>query len=146
MRGFFAVGIEHTKNAINVGTLWRSAQAFGASYIFTIGRRYKTQASDTTKAWKHTPLFHFDTFGEFYEHLPHDCRLVGVEINDLAESLPHYSHPERVVYLLGAEDHGLSNDALVRCHDLIQIPSAYCLNVSTAGSIVMYDRNAKAAA
>jgi len=146
MRGYFGIGIEHTKNVINVGTLWRSAQSLGASHIFTIGRRYRRQASDTTKAWKHIPLFHFDTFADFYEHLPHDCRLVGVEILPGARKLPAYVHPERAMYLLGAEDHGLTNEAVDRCHDLIEIPSAYCLNVSTAGSIIMYDRQTKRAA
>ncbi len=111
-RGFFVIGIQNTKNVINVGTLWRSAQAMGVAYIFTIGRRYKRQASDTTKVWKHIPLLHFDTFGEFYEHLPHDCRLVGVEIEPGAKPLPGFKHPERAAYLLGAEDHGLTREAL----------------------------------
>ena len=31
-RGFFAIGIEHTKTPANVGTLMRSAVCFGASY------------------------------------------------------------------------------------------------------------------
>jgi tRNA G18 (ribose-2'-O)-methylase SpoU len=143
VRGYFGIGIQHTKNAINVGTLWRSAQAFGAGFIFTIGRRYKGQASDTTKAWKHIPLLHYNDLDDFFNHMPHDCRLVGVEIEDQAVALPSYTHPERAIYLLGAEDHGLTSEAIRRCHDIVEIPSRFCLNVSTAGSVIMYDRRAK---
>ena len=46
-RGFFGVGIENTKTHQNIGTLWRSASIMGASFMFTIGKRYKKQASDT---------------------------------------------------------------------------------------------------
>ena len=51
--------------------------------------------------------------------------------------------PERAVYLLGAEDHGLSRKALDKCHHFIMIPGSQLdqsLNVSVAGSIIMYDR------
>lgn len=40
-RGYFGIGIYHTKNVLNVGTLWRSAHNFGASFIFTVGMRYR---------------------------------------------------------------------------------------------------------
>ena len=142
-RGYFGIGIEHTKTETNVGTLWRSANIMGAQFIFTIGMRYRKQASDTTKAWRHIPLFHFLTFESFYENMPFDCRLVGIEIDAAAQHLYGYVHHERCIYLLGAEDHGLTNRALSRCHDLVVIPGDRCLNVAVAGSIVMYDRAAK---
>ena len=46
--------------------------------------------------------------------------------------------------LLGAEDHGLSKAALARCQHLVQLPGRASLNVAVAGSIVLYDRHAKA--
>lgn len=42
-KGYYGIGIYETKEETNVGTLWRSAQNFGADFIFTIGARYKTQ-------------------------------------------------------------------------------------------------------
>ena len=44
------------------------------------------------------------------------------------------------MYLLGAEDHGLSNQAIEKAHFLIQFPSEKSLNVAVAGSIILYDR------
>ena len=144
MRGYCGVGIYRTKNEINVGTLWRSAHSFGADFIFTVGRRYKQQASDTTKAWRHVPLFHFADYDDLLAHLPHDCRIVGVELSPRAAPVTGYTHPLRACYLLGAEDTGLPPPVLQRVHDLIEIPGLlHCLNVATAGSIVLYDRARK---
>ena len=50
------------------------------------------------------------------------------------------AHPERAVYLLGSETDGLSPEALEHCADVVQIPGEFSLNVSVAGSIVLYDR------
>lgn len=142
-QGYFGVGIYHGKTQVNIGTLWRSAHAMGANFLFTIGRRYQEQASDTTKARRHVPLFEYRTFDEFYENLPYDCRLVAVELDERSTPLPQFHHPERAVYLLGAEDHGLPPAILNRCHCAVVIPGEYCLNVAVAGSIVLYDRLAK---
>lgn len=140
MRGFCAVGISNTKTAVNVGTLWRSADLLDAAFIFTVGRRYKRQCSDTMKTWRHTPLFHFETVQDLVGHLPYDCLLVGVELDEDATPIQSYTHPARCCYLLGAEDHGLLNGERHRCHQLIQLPGRRSMNVAVAGSIVLYDR------
>ena len=137
---FFAIGIQNGKTPENLGVLWRSAQNLGASYIFTIGNRYAKQACDTHNAVKSIPYFHYDTFDDFFNNLPKGARLVGVELTDNAESLEVFNHPRRCVYLLGAEDHGLSKQAIEKSHFLVKFKSQLSLNVSVAGSIVMYDR------
>jgi tRNA G18 (ribose-2'-O)-methylase SpoU len=142
-RGFFGIGIDNAKTQQNIGTLWRSAAILGASYIFTIGHRYKKQASDTMKTWRDIPLFSYDSFDDFYKTIPYSCQLIGVELDASSIPISDFHHPERAIYLLGAEDHGLTRKALDRCHKLIQLPGDYCMNVSVAGSIVMYDRHAK---
>ncbi len=144
-RGFFAIGITNTKTPQNIGTLWRSAHLFGASMIFTVQERYKRQAADTMATPMHTPLMHFTDIDDLIEHLPNSCPLVGVELDDRSVALPDYHHRPRAAYLLGAEDHGLTPAQIDRCHDLIQIPSLChtSMNVSVAGSIVMYDRMIK---
>lgn len=137
---YFGIGIQNGKTPENLGVLWRSAQNMGASFIFTIGNRYAKQASDTHNAVKAMPYFHYDTFEDFYNNLPKGARLVGVELTEEAESLETFHHPRRCVYLLGAEDHGLSKMAIEKSHFLVKFNSQLSLNVSVAGSIVMYDR------
>ena len=59
--------------------------------------------------------------------------------------LSNFVHPTRCVYLLGAEDYGIPREYLSRCryHLSIETMGIASLNVSTAGSIVMYDRYSK---
>ncbi|RNI23739.1 RNA methyltransferase [Rufibacter latericius] len=141
--GYFGIGIMEPKTEANVGTLWRSASILGASFLFTIGRRYKKQSSDTNKAWKDIPLFNYADFDDFYQHLPYSCQLVGIELDDTAVPVEQFQHPERCIYLLGSEDHGLPNVVRARCHYLVQLPGASSMNVASAGSIMLYDRHLK---
>lgn len=142
-RGYFGIGIERSKTEANVGTLWRSAFCLGASFIFTIGRRYPNQASDVTQAWRHIPLLEFGDVEDFAAHRPFDCQVVGVEIGDDARPLETFAHPQRAIYLLGPEDGSLSTEARALCQSIVQFTSTYCLNVAAAGTVVMYDRQAK---
>jgi tRNA G18 (ribose-2'-O)-methylase SpoU len=87
----------------------------------------------------------YSDIDDMVDHLPFSCPLVAVELDELAKSLPEFSHPQRAVYLLGAEDHGLPQGVLDRCHYTVQIPTVqeWSMNVAVAGSIVMYDRMSK---
>lgn len=143
-RGYFGVAVYHPKTASNVGSLWRSASAFGAAFLATVGRRYQIrQASDTTNARMHVPLWHFDDMAELIDHLPHSCPLVGVELDPRATELGAYRHHERALYLLGAEDNGLPTSVLDACHDLVQIPTVtpWSINLACAGSILLSHRH-----
>ena len=141
----FAIGIDHPKREVNVGTLWRSAFCLGASMIFIVGQRYRTlgQGGDTVKAWRQIPLLNFRTWDEYRTAAPFGWTPIGIEIGRSATDLRKFHHPKEAVYILGSEDGGLTNDAAELCKELVVIPSRYCLNVSVAGSIVMYDRAAK---
>ena len=144
-QGYYGIGIYKTKTEANVGTLWRSAHIFGAAFIFTVGKRYKYQASDTTKAPCHVPLLHFATIDDLRTHLPCGCKLVGVEIAKDAILLEGYCHPARACYVLGAEDGGLPGGVLSECHDIVQLSGDCCMNVAVAGSILIYHRQVWAA-
>ena len=137
---YFEIGIMNPKTSHNIGTLWRSAYQLGASGIFMIGARYKKQASDTYKAYRHLPLRQFSDFESFYDSIPYDCKLVGIEMG--GQVLGQFSHPKRCIYLLGAEDNGLSQEILSRCHEVVSLEAIQqpSYNVAVSGSIVMYDR------
>lgn len=143
MRGYCGIGIYNVKYGVNVGGLWRHAQAFGASFVFTIGKRFREEASDTTRTYKHLPMFNYLDADDFLSHRPHDCQLIGVEINDSSVPLGGFTHPERAIYLLGAEDHGIPEWLLDRCQSVVEIPTAFCLNVASTGAVVLYDRTTK---
>jgi tRNA G18 (ribose-2'-O)-methylase SpoU len=143
-RGYYGVVIFQPKFEVNVGTLHRSAFNFGASFLVVIGRRHKAQSSDTVKSFKHIPLFEYPSWEAFKEGgVPKDCRLVSVEQWEQSKPLETFEHPERCIYVLGAEDDGLPGKILHDCHLSVEIDSPYCLNMSVAGSIVLYDRQTK---
>ncbi len=141
--GYFGIGVYQVKRTENVGMLWRSAWQLGAAFLFTIGTRYKPMSDDVFKSWLQVPLFRYDTFGEMTATSAYSCQLVGIEMG--GTSLPGFVHPDRAVYVLGAEDGGLPNEIRDRCHQVISIPSVRTAsyNVAVAGSLVMYDRMVK---
>ena len=138
--GYFEIGVYHPKTEINVGTLWRSAFQLGAQGIFTIGYRYKRQASDTANVMLQIPLRHYDSFDEFSKSLPMQASLIAVEMG--GRKLENFVHPKQAVYLLGAEDYGLPQEILDKCRLVVSIGSmrTFSYNVAVAGSIVMYSR------
>jgi tRNA G18 (ribose-2'-O)-methylase SpoU len=125
---------------MNVGNLFRTANGFGASFLFTIDTAYslKESKSDTSHAGEQVPLYRYRDPEELA--LPKGCALVGVEITEDAVDLPSFRHPLRAAYVLGAERSSLSQPLLARCAHVIRIPTKFSLNVATAGAIVMYDR------
>lgn len=142
-RGYFGIGVENLKTPANFGTLFRTASVYGASNLWVTGKRFKPQSSDTQCSHRHIPVTSYIDFDDFYEHIPYDCVLVGVEMTDNARPLEDFTHPVRAYYLLGSEDRGLTDSAIAKCRTLIKLPGKYSINVATAGSIVMYDRLVK---
>ncbi len=139
-RGYCGIGVVNMKKEVNYGTLFRSAFCFGADFIFLIGHRFKKQASDTVRTERHIPLYEYTDSEDFLAHRPYDCQLVGLEICDRAMPIRVLSHPERAIYILGQEDGSLPKQILDACQMVAQIPTSHCLNVSVAGSIILFDR------
>lgn len=139
MRGYFSIGVEGISKQRNIGALMRSAHAFGASFVYTIDAFYRQSAgSDTSKGMNHLPFYEWDNVDDM--HLPVGCKLVGVELLDEAVELPSFHHPLRASYVLGPERGALSDQLLEKCDYTIKIPTSFCINVSMAGAIIMYDR------
>ncbi len=141
MRGYFGVGSERISKQMNLGAVMRTAHAFGASFLFTVGARLKAreaELADTSKSAGHVPLYEWASIEEMT--LPRRCVLVGVELDERAVDLPTFPHPLNAAYLLGPEKGDLSDAAKARCAHLVKIPTRFCVNLSVAAAIVMYDR------
>ena len=141
MRGYFGIGVEGISKAMNVGSIMRTAHAFGASFIFTIDAQYQREEgekSDTSAAPDHLPLYEFADLADF--RLPKECDLVGIELIDGATDLPSFHHPRRAAYVLGPERGALSPEIVAQCDYLVRIPTKFCVNVGVAAALVLYDR------
>jgi tRNA G18 (ribose-2'-O)-methylase SpoU len=140
VRGYFGIGAERISKPLNLGNLVRSAHAFGASFVFTVGAHPRALdfSSDTSKSFGRIPYYHWAAVEDI--HLPRDCRLVVIELIEEAEDLPSFRHPAKAAYVLGPELGSLSPELVARCDHLIRIPTQFSVNVAMAGAIVMYDR------
>ena len=141
MKGYFGIGVEGVSKAMNVGTLFRTAHAFDAAFVFTLRAQYKRHEgslSDTSDTPRSVPTYAFADLESF--RLPQGCRLVGVEISDQAIELPSFRHPRQAAYVLGAEREGLSADVQALCDYVVKIPTRFSVNLGVAGALVMYDR------
>lgn len=138
--GYYGIGCLNMKTSMNYGSLFRTAQVFGADFVFLIGARFKKQPSDTMKSWRHMPCWTFDDFEDFNSHRPYACPLIGVELDEKAKPIHTFVHPKSAMYLLGAEDNGLTRQAITACQYIVQLPGERSLNVAVAGSIVLFDR------
>ncbi len=141
LRGYFAIGVEGLSKPMNFGNLMRSAHAFGASFFFTVDADIaikRSPGSDTSRSVDHLPYYSWPDVAAMA--LPKGCQIVGVELTEEAVDLPSFSHPRRAAYVLGPERGSLSEAMLSCCDHVVRIPSAFCINVATAGAIVMYDR------
>jgi len=142
MRGFFGIGIYEHKFTENIGTLWRHAYIYNASFIFTVGKKYKNSNTDTLKAPRHIPLYQYEDFNHFKLSLPVGTKLIGIELVENSQNMKDFNHPKSAIYLLGSEYDGIPLIILNQCDSVIKIesPKNYSLNVSTTGTLVMYDR------
>jgi len=141
MRGYFGIGSERISKPMNLGAVLRTGHAFGASFAFTIGSpldRREAERADTSKSAGHLPLYQWSSLEEMA--LPRECVLVGVELDERAVDLPAFRHPLKAAYLLGPEKGDLSEAAKARCAHLVKIPMRFCVNLSVAAALVMYDR------
>lgn len=126
----------------NVGTLARSATAFGVSELILVGRRDFNAFGNHGSA-SHVRFRHFHSLNEACIFLKEkDCDICGVEIADGA--LPVSQHPFKrsTAFLLGNEGTGLSAKECEICDFFVYIPQYGCgtasLNVTVAASIVLH--------
>ena len=99
-RGFLGIGTVNLRQPFNYGAILRSSHAFGANFCFSIHenglsnnlKKY-IENVDTSKASRHVPLFTFSSTQDFFQNLPHDCKVVSVEIDPRAKSILEFEHP-----------------------------------------------------
>lgn len=139
---YLAVAIFNLHNDVNVGTIIRSANAFGAQEIAIIGRKqYNTSAAtggqSTMKVQK------FKIMDDFLEYCAKEqFSIVSVEITSNSKSLYDFEFPEKTMLILGNEGSGVPEKILSSSSAVVRIPqfgSVECLNVAVSASIVCYE-------
>lgn len=139
--GWAGVAMVHPKCLENVGSMLRSAHAFGADAVYLVAprHRYRRQSTDTSNATKHVPTWTLGSIDELVsEAEAMDAALVLVEV--WGQDIRSINHPERAMYVFGPEDGSLRSEDFPAEALSARIPTLYCLNLAVAGSIALFSR------
>jgi len=139
--------LEDIRSALNVGAIFRTADAVGAKELLLCGispypphpRIPKTALGATESVtWKH-----YADKTEAIRYLKQEgYNIIAVEKTDKAQNLYGYIFPEKTALIFGNEINGVSNDIIEEANSTIQIPMLgikESLNVATTVGIVSYE-------
>lgn len=133
------VAIENLERDFNMGTIVRSANAFGVRHIHVIGRRqWNKRGAMMTDKYLH--VHYYATVDEFMKYC--DKRPLVVADN-IEGSVPLHTVtlPHDGILVFGAEKTGVSAEISARATQIVaieQFGSTRSLNVGVAAGIVMY--------
>ncbi|XP_057533332.1 uncharacterized protein LOC130811163 [Amaranthus tricolor] len=126
----------------NVGTMVRSASAFGVTEFILVGRR-DFNSFGNHGSISHIRFRHFHSLIDARKYLKEkDCDICGVEITSNAMPVNQHPFSRSTAFLLGNEGTGLSAKECEICDFFVYIPQygsgTASLNVTIAASIVLH--------
>ena len=141
--------LENIRSAYNVGSVFRTADAFLLEAIYLTGytcipphkeiKKTALGAEDSVE-WKH-----FVTAAEAIVSLKNNgYKVYAVEqvVNSLSlEQIPFDKH-EKIAVVFGNEVSGVEQDTIIKCDGCIEIPQLgmkHSLNIATAAGVVLWE-------
>ncbi len=135
------VAIENIDHDFNIGSIVRTANAFGVAAFHIVGKkRWNRRGAMVTDRYQHE--FHHSDPEEFLAWArENDRAVVAVDIVPGAVPLEHTHLPENAVLVFGEEGGGVSKpllDAAALTVGISQFGSTRSINVGHAAAIVMH--------
>jgi tRNA G18 (ribose-2'-O)-methylase SpoU len=137
----FHVAIENWQHDLNIGSIVRSANAFGADTVHIIGRRrWNRRGAMVTDRYQH--VLHHETVEAFTDWAA-EAHLPVIAIDNVPGSviIETYRFPASCVLLFGQEGPGLSDAALASAAHVVEISqfgSTRSINASAAAAVAMH--------
>jgi tRNA G18 (ribose-2'-O)-methylase SpoU len=137
----FGVAIENFAHDMNIGSVVRTANAFGAAEVHIVGRRrWNRRGAMVTDRYQHI-RHHHDADALARWAADSGVPLIGVD--NLPGSVPMetYDLPRECVLIFGQEGPGLSEPARQACADVLSIAqfgSTRSINAGAAAAIAMH--------
>lgn len=138
----FHVAIENWQHDMNIGSIVRSANAFGAAEVHIIGkRRWNRRGAMVTDRYQH--VRHHEDIAAFTAWAE-DAEIPVIAVDNVDGSVPvdRAELPQRCVLLFGQEGPGLSAEAVAAASAVVEITqygSTRSINASAAAAVVMYE-------
>ena len=135
------IALENTERDFSMGTIVRSANAFGVRHVYIIGRRqWNKRGAMMTDKYLH--VHYMTTTHAFIEEMHRQNRTI-VAIDNITGSVPmsQTQLPEHVVLVFGQEGPGISAEIAAASDRIVaieQFGSTRSLNVATAATVAMY--------
>ncbi len=139
--------LDNLRSAFNVGSLFRSAEAFGVKKIHLCGYTATPENSKTAKAALGTDHwvsyeYHENTLNCLESLKSEDYFIYALETVDESVDLSELkSDQKKMAIILGNERYGLSESVLKRADSIVSIPligRKNSLNVGVCGAISLY--------
>ena len=137
----YHVAIENWQHDLNIGSIFRTANAFLAKEVHIIGnRRWNRRGAMVTDRYQH--VRHHPTVDDFLawakrEKLP----IIAIDNVPGCKKIEQYDLPENCVLLFGQEGPGLSEAAIAASEvvlEITQFGSTRSINASAAAAITMH--------
>lgn len=135
------IAIENTERDFNMGTIVRSANAFGVRHIHVVGRKqWNKRGAMATDKYLH--VHYYSTVSEFTAAMKERGKVV-IAVDNITGSVPLSGAqlPNNAVLVFGQEGPGISPElaeAAERIVAIEQFGSTRSVNVGVAAGIAMY--------
>jgi len=137
----FQVAIENWQHDMNIGSIVRSANAFGAERVHIIGRRrWNKRGAMVTDRYQHIDQ-HDDVAAFVASARAAELQIIAVDNVPGSVPIERFALPARCVLLFGQEGPGLSVEALNAADATVEISqfgSTRSINASAAAAVVMH--------
>ncbi|MDY7542327.1 MULTISPECIES: TrmH family RNA methyltransferase [unclassified Cryobacterium] len=138
----FHVAIENWQHDMNIGSIVRSANAFGADTVHIIGRkRWNKRGAMVTDRYQHV-LHHADVATFVLWAANENLPIIAIDNVPGSVLIETFAIPERCVLLFGQEGPGLSDEAIAAADAVLEISqfgSTRSINASAAAAVAMHD-------
>jgi tRNA G18 (ribose-2'-O)-methylase SpoU len=135
------VAIENWQHDMNIGSIVRSANAFGAATVHIIGRRrWNKRGAMVTDRYQHV-LQHPDVADFVVWANAESLPIIAIDNVPGSVIIETFALPERCVLLFGQEGPGLSAEAIEAADAVVEISqfgSTRSINASAAAAVAMH--------
>lgn len=136
---------DHLMTPDNLGAMIRLADNIGATEVCFLGKEGEHRLGKVRRAAassRDNIRWYFSEESDLRKIVPAGKQIVAIETADNAACIYDTQLPEDVVFVVGSESYGLSEELLAQCDQVVYIPvpgPTRSLNVSHAAAVALFE-------